>query len=114
MEGTADPAGANLAVSRPTILVYLKDGTTLAADDYWAVDGEFHYRVKYGGESSVDMDQVDMQRTIDENAKRGVRFTLKPKPATNADGSAANRPAAVPSAPVPVYHHAASAVAVSA
>jgi hypothetical protein len=70
--------------------------------------------VKYGGESSVDMDQVDMQRTIDENAKRGVRFTLKPKPATNADGSAANRPAAVPSAPVPVYHHAASAVAVSA
>ncbi len=105
--------GANLAVSRPTILVYLKDGTTLAADDYWSVDGQFHYRVKYGGESSVDMDQVDMQRTVDENAKRGVRFTMKSKPATNPDGTVSNRPAA-PSTAAPVYHHAASARVVSA
>jgi hypothetical protein len=109
-----DPVGANLAVSRPTILVYLKDGTTLAADDYWMVDGQFHYRVKYGGESSVGMDEVDMQRTVDENAKRGVRFTLKSKPATNPDGTVSNGPAAAPSAPVPVYHRAPSAVAVSA
>ncbi len=100
-------------MSRPTILVYLKDGTTLAADDYWAVDGQFHYRVKYGGESSVDMDQVDMQRTVDENAKRGVRFTMKSKPATNPDGTVSNSPAAT-STPAPVYHRPASAVAVSA
>jgi hypothetical protein len=32
------------------------------------------------GENMVDMDQVDLQRTVDENAKRGVRFSLKPKP----------------------------------
>jgi hypothetical protein len=76
-----DPTTANVAISAPTILVYLKDGTTLAADDYWMADGQFHYRVKYGGESSVGTDEVDMQRTVDENAKRGVRFTLKPKPA---------------------------------
>lgn len=95
LEGTpdTDPLTANVAISRPTILVYLKDGTTLAANDYWMADGQFHYRVKYGGESSVGMDEVDLQRTVDENAKRGVRFSLKPKPVTNSDGSAANHPA---------------------
>ncbi len=102
-------------MSRPTILVYLKDGTTLAADDYWAVDGQFHYRVKYGGESSIGMDEVDMQRTVDENAKRGVRFTLKSKPATDPDGTVLNQPA-VPTiaAPAPVYHRPASMVGASA
>jgi hypothetical protein len=108
-----DPTTANVAISAPTILVYLKDGTTLAADDYWMADGQFHYRVKYGGESSVDMDQVDMQRTVDENAKRGVRFTLKPKPVANPDGTVSNGPAA-PSTSAPVPHRAPSAAAASA
>jgi hypothetical protein len=95
LEGTpdTDPVTANVAISAPTILVYLKDGTTLAANDYWMADGQFHYRVKYGGESSVGMDELDLQRTVDENAKRGVRFSLKPKPVTSTDGSVANRPA---------------------
>jgi hypothetical protein len=26
------------------------------------------------------MDQVDLQRTVDENGKRGVKFWLKPNP----------------------------------
>jgi len=108
-----DPITANVVEFAPSVLVYLKDGTTLAADDYWMTDGQFHYRVKYGGESSVGMDEVDMQRTVDENAKRGVRFTLKSKPATNPDGTVSNRTVA-PSTAAPVFHRAASAVAVSA
>ena len=108
-----DPITANVAEFAPAILVYMKDGTMLVADDYWVADGQFHYRVKYGGESAIGMDELDLQRTVDENAKRGVRFSLKPKPVANPDGTAASQPAA-PSSPAPVYHRAPSAVAVSA
>ncbi len=68
----------NVAATTPTVLIYLNDGTTYAASDYWLADGQLHYYVNYGGENSVDMSQVDLQRTVNENAKRGVRFSLKP------------------------------------
>jgi hypothetical protein len=75
-----NPLTFNVAQSTPTVLVYLKDGTMYAASDYWLADGKLHYRVNYDGESAVDLDQVDLQRTVDENAKRGVHFSLKPSP----------------------------------
>ena len=55
-----------------------------AASDYWLADGKLHYTVNYVGESTVDLDQVDLQRTVDENARRGVRFSLKPSPNSTA------------------------------
>jgi len=48
----------------------------------WIADGKLHYNVDYSGESTIDINQLDLQRTVDENAKRGVRFTLKPQPNT--------------------------------
>jgi hypothetical protein len=79
-EGNSNPSTGNVAASTPTVLLYLKDGTTFAATDYWVADGKLHYFVNYSGESTVDIDQLDVQRTVDENSKRGVQFTLKPKP----------------------------------
>jgi hypothetical protein len=91
------------------VLVYLKDGTMSAASDYWIADGRLHYTVNYVGESTVDIDQVDLQRTVDENAKRGVRFSLKPSPNStasahsNSDQRNGATPAAAPApAPTPV------------
>ena len=81
-----NPFTLNVAASTPTVLVYLKDGSMSAASDYWLADGKLHYRVNYGGENSVDLDQVDLQRTVDENAKRGVRFSLKSTPDTAPAG----------------------------
>jgi len=75
-----NPVTNNVAQSTPTVLVYLKDGSMFTATDYWLADNQLHYYVNYGGESSVGMDQVDLQRTVDENAKRGVPFSLKPGP----------------------------------
>jgi hypothetical protein len=75
------PDTANVAESRPTVLLYLKDGTTFAATDYWLADGRLHYRVSYGGESTLDPNDLDWQRTVNENAKRGVQFKLTPQPA---------------------------------
>jgi hypothetical protein len=88
-----NPDTGNVAATTPTVLVYLKDGTMYTASDYWLVDNKLHYLTSYSTESIVDMDEVDLQRTVDENAKRGVTFTLKPS---------RNGPAAAPdSAPAP-------------
>lgn len=73
-----NPVTGNVAATTPTVLIYLNDGTTYAASDYWLADGKLHFNVSYSGENSVDMGQVDLQRTVNENAKRGVRFSLKP------------------------------------
>jgi hypothetical protein len=70
----------NVAESRPTVLLYLTDGTTFAATDYWIANNQLHYRESYGGEGTLELDQVDWSRTISENAKRGVPFKLKPQP----------------------------------
>jgi hypothetical protein len=113
VEGTpnTNPMTGNVAESTPTVLIYLKDGTTYAASDYWVAGGKLHYYVDYSGEASVDMSDFDLQRTVDENAKRGIKFTLKPKPNTYdpatdttstptspANGTPAGAPAASPSA----------------
>ncbi|MGC1675631.1 MAG: hypothetical protein WA739_25445, partial [Candidatus Acidiferrales bacterium] len=81
-QGSPDdnPDTGNVAASTPTVLIYLKDGTTYAASDYWLADGQLHYIVSYGGQSTLNMDDVDLQRTVDENARRGVNFSLKPRP----------------------------------
>jgi hypothetical protein len=77
-----------------------------AASDYWLSGGKLHYVVTYGGESAVDMDQVDLQRTVNENSKRGVKFWLKDAPgngnavpSASPDSSAA--PSATPAPPAP-------------
>jgi hypothetical protein len=78
----ANPVTGNVAESRPTVLLYFKDGTVLPASDYWVADNRLHFRVSYGGESTIDINQLDWQRTVNENAKRNVRFALKPQPDT--------------------------------
>ncbi|MGB8543406.1 MAG: hypothetical protein WCD49_17380 [Candidatus Acidiferrales bacterium] len=79
-EENPNPVTGNVAATTPTVLIYLNDGTIFAASDYWLADGQLRYYVNYGGENSVDMGEVDLQRTVNENAKRGVRFSLKPNP----------------------------------
>lgn len=81
-DANTNPMTGNVAASTPTVLLFMKDGTTYPASDYWIADGKLHYNVDYSGESTIDINQLDLQRTVDENAKRGVRFTLKPQPNT--------------------------------
>jgi hypothetical protein len=69
------------------VLLYLKDGSSFAVSDYWLADGKLHYVTSYGGDNAVDESRVDLQRTVDENAARGVDFTLKPQPARTGDAA---------------------------
>jgi|HubBroStandDraft_6_1064221.scaffolds.fasta_scaffold01449_13 hypothetical protein len=81
------------APQQPYVLLYLKDGSSFAVSDYWLADGKLHYVTSYGGDNAVDEGRVDLQRTVDENAARGVDFTLKPQPAGTGNAAA---PASAP------------------
>ncbi len=62
------------------VMLYMKTGTVYAVKDYWIADGKLHYRPSYGGENTIEMDDLDLQQTVGVNAKSGVNFTLRPQP----------------------------------
>jgi hypothetical protein len=89
-------SGATAPVS-PYVMLYLKDGSTYAVSDYWLAGGRLHYVTSYGGENVIEESQLDLQRTVNENAKRGVEFTLRPEPAgATATGSGTEEQPAAP------------------
>jgi hypothetical protein len=80
------PSDNNTSNEEDEAVVYLKDGTVYLISDYWLADNQLHYLSSDGAEHVIDMDQVDLQKTVDVNAKRGVDFTLRPRPANAAGG----------------------------
>jgi hypothetical protein len=62
------------------VIFYLRDGTGYGATDYWLAGGILHFVTTYGSEKSIGLDQLDVQRTVDENAARGVFIVLGPSP----------------------------------
>ncbi len=61
----------------PALRLYLKNGAAFDVTDYWFADNKLNYVTMDGSEFGIEMDQLDLQRTVDENAKHGVQFTLK-------------------------------------
>jgi hypothetical protein len=87
---------------QPYVMLYLKDGSSYAVSDYWLSGGRLHYVTSYGGENVIDESQLDLQRTVDENAARGVDFTLRPEPGGSGEAAPATTgpaPDAKPSVP---------------
>jgi hypothetical protein len=81
------------------VLLYLKDGSVYSASVYWVEGSKLHYILTSGTQNAVDLSEVDVQRTADENAKGGVRVSLKPRPGPSAPSSetpSPNTPAAKP------------------
>jgi hypothetical protein len=74
------PDNSSAASTSGTTVLYLNDGTSFAVTDYWVADYKLHYLTDGARENVIDLDQVDVQRTVDENAARGVNFTLRPAP----------------------------------
>jgi hypothetical protein len=91
--------GAGETPQQPYVILYLKDGSSYVVSDYWLSGGKLHYVTSYGGENVIDESQLDLQRTVNENAARGVDFTLRPEPAGN--GEAAPGTQAPPNSPEP-------------
>jgi hypothetical protein len=80
LDSDHDPADAP-APPKPATVIYLKDGTSYGITDYWLSGGRLHYVTNYGGENSIAVEQLNLQRTVQENAEHGVRFILSNEPA---------------------------------
>jgi len=79
-------------------LLYLKDGSVFAVATYTVADGVLHYVTSYGEKNDLLIDLLDLQKTIEANAARGVAFTLTPPdPAVHRD----SRPTPLGPAPAP-------------
>jgi len=65
-------------IAGPVLVLYLRDGSGYGVTDYWLANGMLNFETTYGAEKSIPLDQLDVQRTVDQNAANGVYFTLSP------------------------------------
>lgn len=77
---TEAPPAAAPGAERPLTLLQLREGSMFGLTDYWVEDNRLRYRTSYGGENSVPFEQIDLDKTIELNAERGIEFTLRSKP----------------------------------
>jgi hypothetical protein len=86
---------------RNEILLYLEDGSVFAVAGYTVSDGRLHYVTAYGEKNDIAVDLLDLQKTIQANASRGVAFTLTPPaPASGASAPSPLGPAPAPPGPI--------------
>ena len=69
---------------RPLPRLYLKDGTIVSVTDYWLVDDQLHFTIQEDdekpAEQTIPFDELDLQKTVDANTRRGFRFVLRNEP----------------------------------
>ena len=70
---------------RDLVQLFLKDGTSYYVTDYWFVNNQVHFiTLEEDGTKSVeqviDLDELDLQKSIDVNTRRGFRFVLRDEP----------------------------------
>ena len=70
---------------RDLIWLYLKDGTGYGVTDYWLVNGQMHFSLVEDdptklAEHVVPYDEVDIQKTIYVNTRRGFRIVFRDQP----------------------------------
>jgi hypothetical protein len=82
--GTQNPATNNAAPvnkaksEQPVTLLQLRDGSMYGLVAYWVEDGQLHYTTTYGGQNSLELDRIDLEKTVQLNAERGIQFVLHP------------------------------------
>jgi hypothetical protein len=67
------------ALKHAETLLYLKNGQFHLLTNYWVEDNKLHYKTADGGENTFDIEGIDIEKTREVNASRGVTFTLMPK-----------------------------------
>jgi hypothetical protein len=75
---TNNAAPVNKAKSeQPVTLLQLRDGSMYGLVAYGVEDGQLHYTTTYGGQNSLELDRIDLEKTVQLNAERGVQFVLQ-------------------------------------
>jgi len=67
------------------IWLYLKDGTAYGVTDYWVVNGQMHFSLAEDdptkpAEHVIALDELDLQKIVDVNTRRGFRIVLRDEP----------------------------------
>jgi len=70
---------------RDLIWLYFKDGTVYGVSDYWFVNGQVHFSMAEDdptkpAEHVIPYDQLDVQKTIYVNTRRGFRIVFRDEP----------------------------------
>jgi hypothetical protein len=69
---------------RDLVWLYMKDGRALGVTDYWFVNGQVHFSTVEDGmkadEHLVPYEQMDVQKTIFVNTRRGFRIVFRDEP----------------------------------
>jgi len=79
--GVPDAPLGDTSSAKPATLLALEDGSEFALTQYWLEGHELHYVTTYGGRNSLPVERIDLERTVRDNADRGIRFVLSPRPA---------------------------------
>jgi len=68
------------AQTGPLIELVLNDQTVFPVMSYWLKDNRLYYITTYNIQTSIPLSDLDLQKTVDMNYKRGVTFSLTPQP----------------------------------
>ncbi|HKW31492.1 MAG TPA: hypothetical protein VJN92_00695 [Candidatus Acidoferrum sp.] len=65
--------------------LFLKDGTVYSVTDYWFVNDQVHFTAleedgAKSAEQVIGLDELDLQKTIDVNTRRGFRVVRRDEP----------------------------------
>ena len=77
-------AARQSADSNPSVqvtMLVLKDGLSFGLTDYWVEGGMLHYVTTYGRQNAIDLDRIDLDKTVKLNSSRGIPFVLSERPA---------------------------------
>lgn len=78
---TGNPeAGAQGEQQNVVTEIVTTDGIVFGVTSYWLDNDQLCYVTTYNIKNCIPMSRVDLQKTVDMNYKRGVKFTLTPKP----------------------------------
>jgi hypothetical protein len=62
---------------KPNMVVCLTNGNEMEVSDWWVTEGRFYFvPITNGKTQTVDLNTLDLQKTIEENEKRGRTFIL--------------------------------------
>jgi hypothetical protein len=79
LQAVTDGEGPNKRV----FVLVLNNGTSHAVTDYWVAEGYLEYISPDGTRSHIPLDALNLQKTVTENAPRGVPFVLRSRSAQN-------------------------------
>ncbi len=79
--GTKTETSPTTADEQPVTWLQTVDGEIYGLTDYWVEDGRLHYVTDYGAKNALPFERIDFDKTVQLNARQGVEFVLRPKPA---------------------------------